>query len=403
MLATMGTADELEKFAPIESFYRLRRELTAATMVAITVLSFAVGITLGDPRPAIALMVLTSGIFFWRSLYDLSADPVRKAIPMVNGILTDSLVGPGWFFCPWKGLLLLDYDEQPGGDFTTDFDVIEMVPGDQSMIDVPNNIYTLIDPENPHPIIAIGGVDMALKRLQEQLTQYQRDWLCSEAEGPQDLNDARRMGDEAILMILGKLLGDEVKRLHPTITNEAIVGFLKGRPLTKVEKALKVEFDKLLPEEQKKLLEDAEENLIKLIDQTRSGQRIFRLPNLGLILARFGIGNIEATEETKESVARLNAAKFDALVEATNAASVRTQAKLNVEAGIVNTKDALQQELIRRKIVPEDIKVTRLETSPEILQTIEALPGLIIGGIMGRKENPRGKSPDTNNPTPPAV
>jgi regulator of protease activity HflC (stomatin/prohibitin superfamily) len=378
-------------------FYFWRTLITIATLVAILLTSLAVGAFAWEF--GVAVFILLTAIFLATSLYYISADPPVKGIPMLFGQLVNIFWGAGWHYIPFRGMVFFNVDLKTGREISLRFTVNEIIPGDRSGINIPNEIYARIDDENPVPIVEMGGIDEAEQRLKEQVTQRERNWLCSKTEGPQDLDEARQMGDEAILMILEMVVGDEIRRIHPEITREALIGFLKHRTLTPIEVCLKEKFDALSKQEQDELMEDAKNNLMDLVNRSRNGQVKFKLPALGLEITRFGIANIEPDEPTKQRLAEANAAKFAAEKQATDAQSVREQAEKSADAGLVEKKEAYQLELIRRGIVKKEVKETRFDLSEEIISAGRELGQQVISAVFsGRKDTPSGNTPSTNKP-----
>lgn len=388
-MTVIGVAQNTGKRGPtMESFRMMNAAITGVVLFLSTLAAWVAGTLSGSIWLFAGLFLLSFGAFLGGSLYYIDVRVPQKAIPMVRGRLVNRLVD-GWLFVAFKGLFFLDYILVTGLDFAKRFDTIEIVPGDRTEIIAPVEVYAMIDPENPIPIIRMGGIDEAARRLQEQIVQRVRGWLCSKDEGPQDMDQARQMGDEAILAILQKLSKDDVGRIHHKIPNEAIVGFKKGRPLSEKEKELKAEFDELSEDERQDLFRGAEE-LLEFVEKARNGEGHFRIIALGLIVTRLGVDNIEPTAESKESVLKVNAARRDAEVQAIQAASVAAEANsyAAIKGGV--KIDPVQTTLIRRGIVKKDIQVKEYDLSPNVTTAVRTLGNPLITAlasrITGRKE-----------------
>jgi len=131
----------------------------------------------------------------------------------------------------------MDLRELTGEEIAIRFTTKEVVPGDRSEVAAPVSIYIAVDPQNPVQVFIVGGLGEVAKRIEEQVDQLLRKWIVSSTEGPQTMNQAREMNEETIIKILEGLLASDVKRIHPEIPTEVIIGYFKGRtPLSPQEK-----------------------------------------------------------------------------------------------------------------------------------------------------------------------
>jgi hypothetical protein len=370
-----------KKVRTMQMFRTLRVVMTAVALMLIGAWTIMVSIFANSFWAGIAFCTMTV-LFLVDSFHNIDARVPDKAIPMIGGVFVNHLIGPGWIFVPFKGLLL-DYQLMYGGEFEQVFEVQEVIPGDKSVIVIPNDIYVSIDPENPAQVIEVGGLEAAVTRLKNLITQRERIWITSESEGPQTLDQARRMSDEVIFAILEALLKDDIGRISSEIPTEVLYGIYKGRFLSPKEREWKEKkFDTLTKDEQENLLELTKEH-IEFIRQARDQRKPIALHYLGLLVRRFGTDNIEPAGSTLENVAAVNKARF--LVEQRNIAAqglADASKKLSEVPGIQG--DPTRLLLIAEGIVKEDVKVTRFETSPQILTALETALGPIASAVAGK-------------------
>jgi regulator of protease activity HflC (stomatin/prohibitin superfamily) len=122
---------------------------------------------------------------------------------------------------------------------------------------------------------------------------------------------------------------------------------------------------------------------VEFIRDAREGRRPVHLKYLGLTIERFGADNIEPSGETIENVAAVNKAQF--LAEQRKRAAKGLADAAKKLAAVPGTQgDPTRTILIAEGIVKEDVKVTRLEASPQILTAAEGTLGPIFSALAGR-------------------
>jgi hypothetical protein len=363
----------------------MRVLITSIVIILIVTVTCIVSATAGIWFGA-GIFILLLEEFLRRSIYDVPADPPTKAIPMVWGKFIDpvpkesTLLNAGWYFIPLKGSPLLDIREITGEEIAIRFTTKEVVPGDRSEVAAPVSVYVAVDPQNPVQVFIIGGLEEVAKRIEEQVDQLLRKWIVSSTEGPQTMNQAREMNEETINRVLEGLLAYDVKRIHPEIPTEVVVGYFKGRlPTTPQEQQWKETFEKLTEGEKEELRKSAEERF-DLIKKMRDGNQSYPLHSMGVVVRRMVVGNMEPTDETKIAVAKVAAARFFAEEQTILAESVKAEAASYT--GIPGVGDPLEQTLLRRNITHKETKVSRLETSPDLTGVIKELGGKLVEGIV---------------------
>ena len=401
----------------MEKFYFMRAMVTFITIVLILVITVIVFV-IGGFWFGLPTLILLTEEFFRRSIYDLPANPPTKAIPMVWGKFIEAeippgpetnlptvennekiLLDPGWYFIPFRGSIFLDLQEITGKEIAIRFVTKEVIPRDRSEVAAPVAIYIAVDPHNPAQVFIVSGSNNAsldpqstvkvsvedpefkevAKRLQEQVDQLLRKWIVSPHKGPQSMDQARQMSDEAINEILESLLAHDVQRIHPEIPTEIILAFFgKHRQLTPQEKRWQRTLEELSPEDLEKLHKVTQERF-DLIQEMRNGNQHYPLHGLGIVIRRMVVGNMEPTDETKIAVADVASARFFAEKQAILTKSVEAEA--NTYKNIPGVKDPLEQTLLRRDITHKETKVSRIETSPELTGVIEKLGTMLIEAI----------------------
>ena len=357
--------------------FNIARTLVA---LAIIILIFAIAyivFLVGGFWFGTGTLILLLEEFIRRNIWNIPAVPPTKAVPMVLGKLINVLLNAGWYFIPLKGSPFLDIQEITGEEIAIRFVTKDVVPGDRSEVEAPVSVYIAVDPQNPVQVFVVGGLEEVAKRIEEQVDQFFRKWIVSPSKGPQTMNEARQMSDEVINEILENLLAYDVKRIHPEIPTEVIMGYFSGRPLNPQEEKWEKELDKLSPDDLKKMRDAAEERF-DLIQKIRDGDQSYSLHSMGVVIRRMVVGNMEPTDETKKAVANVAAAKFFAEEQAILAKSVKEEADSYTNI----SKNPLEHTLLRRKITSKTTNVQSFETSPELTNVIKELGFELIKRIL---------------------
>ena len=294
--------DENQKHPNMEDFDRIRAMITGGVLILSTMLAASIWAVTDLLSLAAAIFVLLSGGFLIQAIARIDPTKNEVAVPIVGEKFVDRLIGPGWIFVPLRGFFFLDFMLLTGLNLSNRSRSVIMLPDDKE-IEEPITTNFMIDPYNPVSFIRLGATLEARlaeidKRLDEQIGQHLRQWLCSKTEGPQTLDQARQMKDEEILAILGKVAASDIKQRHPKLTNPEIVSLYKNHPWLEAESEAKKKFNALTKPEQDKAMRDAK-GLLTFVTAVRNGQYQFHLKSLGIIVTKLVIGNIEPTPETR--------------------------------------------------------------------------------------------------------
>jgi hypothetical protein len=381
--ATMNKVPELPS-RTMEELNIMRIIITAAGCVMIFLLTLAMAIV-GGPIVGLVTLMILSALFLADSFVYADAGRFQKIIPRVLGVFVNELEGPGFVYLPLKTVLpfLLSYEFKDGGEVEFDFAVEENLCGSEEKISLENQFYLIPDPRNPVKLIEIGGFDKACKRLEGQVGQRERNWVLSKTEGPQTLDEARGMKDEAIHTILQMLLEDDLRRLAPDISDEVILGFIKGRPPATIEQKLMAEtLEQKDPTEKEDILAAGRE-LLALIQKTRTGELSLALHNLGLIVNRFGVDNIKGVGATAAGMDEIAKATLEAQKRKVVAQGYADSAAIIAKApGFKgNSMDTM---LVAEKVVKKEIKETEFGFSDPLVQTAQILLTPITTAIASK-------------------
>ncbi len=392
--------DENASRPNMADFDRVRAILTGTVLTLSTIISVGIWIATDLVSLAAAIFVLSFGGFLIQAIARIDPERNEVAIPIVGEKFVSRLIGPGWIFIPLRGFFFLDFMILTGLNLSNRSKSVIILPDDKE-IEEEIAFYFVIDPYNPIPFINMGQTLEARlveldKRLDEQAGQRLRQWLCSKKEGPQTLDQAREMRDEEILAILEKIKSDDVTRLHPKLTNAEIIGIYKNHPWLHVETEVRKEFSRLTESEKAGLMKSAE-GLLNQINDLRNGKGQVRIVALGIIVTRFGIGDIEPTEETRAGMLSVGKADWDAQAQAKTAQSVAAEAALYAKASPIPI-DAVKTTLIRRQIVKEDIKVNEVRLSPNVTDTITALGTQLMNKLFANAGGGKDSGNGSNNP-----
>lgn len=385
----MPVADKLNKKKPIlasrsmEEFKQWRAIVTVAAGGTIFLSTLASWIFGGAILGLVTLVVL-SVLFITDSFVYADAGRFEKIVPMIFGVFVDKLEGPGYFYIPLKTFsFLLSYKKINGQEIDFGFAVEEYLPVTESKILLHNDLYVVIDPDNPIKFIEIGGFLGAFKRLMEQMGQWERNWISSPTEGPQTVDDARGMKNEAILKILRMFLEDDLRRLAPDIPDEIILGFITHRrPSTKEQELMTAKLEQKDSATKENILKAGRE-LLNLIQRARTGEMSIALHGLGLIVTRFGVDSIEPAGETISHMDEVNKATFEATKRKIVARGYAEAAKILAEAPGFKG-DSMQTMLIAEGVVKKEVKETEVGLADPILETAKVLFQPIITAVASR-------------------
>lgn len=368
----------------MEEFDQMRIFVTVVGGGAIVLFTLTAAI-LGGPIVGLAMLVILSALFLADSFVYADAASFQKIIPKVLGVFVNELIGPGYIYLPLKTILpfLLSFEFKDAKEVEFDFVAMERLCNNQQEVSLDNQFYLMPDPRNPIKLIEIGGFGKACRRLRGQVGQRERNWILSKEEGPQTLDEARGMKDEAIHVILQLLLKDDLRRLAPDISDEVIIGFLKHRPPSTLEQRLMTEtLEQTDPEEKKEILAAGRE-LLDLIQGTRSGERSFPLHDLGLIVTRFGIDEIKGVGKTAEGQDAIAKATLEAEQRRITAEGLAAAATIIAKAPGFKG-DSMDTVLIAERVVKKEIKETEFGLSDPLVQAGQVLLGSITAAIASR-------------------
>lgn len=409
MAESLTHLDENQKHPSMEDFDRIRAAITGAVLIFSAILAASIWVLTDLLSLSVAVFVLLFGGFLIQAIARIDPTKNEVAIPIIGEKFVNRLIGPGWIFVPLKGFFFLDFMILTGMNLSNRSKSVIILPDDKE-IEEPITTNFIIDPYRPIPFIRLGQtledrLSEIDKRFDEQIGQHLRQWLCSKTEGPQTLDQARQMKDEEILAILEKVAADDIKQRHPELTNLEIVSLYKKHPWQEAESEAKKKFDALSQLKQDELMEEAKD-LLKVVNAVRNGQYEFHLAELGVIVTKFVIGNIEPTAETRAGMLSVSKADWDAQAQAKTAKSIADEARRYSKASKIPI-DSVKTTLIRRGIVKEDIKVNEVKLSPNVTDTISTLGTQLMDKLFAiansRKDNSNGSNTSnvTKGPTNP--
>jgi len=383
----MPTATTVERpelaYRTVEEFDQWRAVVTVVAGGMITLLTIA-AMLFGNFLAGLATFVVLSVLFLADSFHRADPKRVDKIMPIVRAAFVNKLYGPGWVYIPLTTLLsfLFGYETVNGQDINFGFDVEEILPGDQSQIALHNFFYVIINPDDPIRVVDIGGLDKVFERLHQQVEQRERNWARSETEGPQTLDHALGMKDEAIHAILQMLLEDSLRSVAPDIPSEAILGYIKRRPLSAKEQEWITKFKEKDATTQDEILR-AGEDLLKFIQGARNGEVSIAMHDLGLIIRRFGVDSIRPVGTTPEDLEEVRKAKFTARKRRIDAEGLRDAGKVIAKAPGFKG-DSVQAVMIAEGIVKKTVTETETGVADPVLETAKVLFQPIIAAVASR-------------------
>ena len=270
---------------------------------------------------AITSYIVGLVIILWGITY-IQADPPHKALITKFGQLLwkknaeDNFIpvvkeeGFRWIFLDgiWFGKIVFSVEKK-----NFDYPPQTIMTPDNGRIKVPKSFTFIPDEENIVNFIKYGKAEGVIETLDEVAAEKLRIFALSKHEGPQNWKDLMAAKEEAVAVILKAIVGDEVwTQIHPEIpTGKLLKYFHKPIPVPPFENE-KVEWgenwlrvkeilEKMAPEAQTELKKKVEERA-SFIEAIRRGNGTQQIPQFGIILNRFNLGEMEPIGELARTI-----------------------------------------------------------------------------------------------------
>lgn len=331
----------------------------------------------------IAVFLLMVGSCILQGMRQLPADPLTIGIRTYLGTPRNKTVGSGWSF--FFGYPYLDgYIEVNAAKVSQDIQ-LEMLTPDEASNKIPVSIEWEFDPTNPLPYLQSGKEEGVKEILANIVTEIIREWVNSKLKGPQNYDELREAGEEAINIILKAILGESEKlgkipfeiptpillkyfhepRKDPT-KNEEVVW---GKDWERVREALNA-----LPEDEQRRIKDAIEHRRDQIQKARQGLGDFQKQELGIKILRLTLGNIEPSGEILKKLHERKIAEIGLDVETQTATNFREEVEQLVNVVKLPPTTANETALVRRGKITKKIEESKQthDIGPELGKLLNA-------------------------------
>jgi hypothetical protein len=276
----------------------------------------------------VLVFLLLLGAIFLQGFPEIPNNPLRKGIATFLGWYIDKGSG-GVSLSEGRHLLLLygllfDYVPYDATRRTLKFSITERTP-DDGVITMEIELVYEIDSKHPYWFIEAGKLEGVTGKLIAQIQTRIREWIRSPFEGPLKWQEASGLNGLATYVIVGKLFPKNLP-IFPAAVIAAIPGaagipislFIKyftqqpplstDKKLHKDEVAAQILLDQLEVNDLAawKDLKAAVLVQTNFINDVKSGYCALEMPNLGIIISRIGVGDIQADGKTAEAANRVS-------------------------------------------------------------------------------------------------
>ena len=377
--------------------------IVAATVVFFaiaTLLSMEVALLTNNIGGSLMFGVLLI-LYLSDSFHVAKAETVEKVIPKLWKKYVNVLLGPGMIYIPAKHLTgsLFGWTTVNGKEQDLSFSVKERVAQDKGEVEAVPYINYFIDPSNPEKFMEVGQFEGVNLRLLQWIDKWLRDWVLSKAFGPQTVDDARAMNQEAMNWVLERLFAGDIEAISPDIPNEAILGFVKSRTPTTKEIELKTIFDKKEVAERSRILQEGKE-LLSFIEGVRDGEVSVKMSTLGIVITRFGVGDFKPCGKTATFMDQVYASEAEREKRVKDAKGLAEAATHVANVPGMNS-DPVQTLLIAEGKIKKEIKETEFRLPDNILTGMQVLLGPLSQALASKiagNASPASKEAPRLNP-----
>ena len=256
----------------------------------------------------LAVVVAIAGWIFEKGWISIPANPPHKGILTILGKRKEKVFDEGrhfLLFYPWfMGLILVNVTKE-----NKELTPQRVLTPDNAELDIPLGVTWTPDPKNLINYLNSGGKEGVWSILEEIINEKLRTWAIAVDEGPQTWEEAMRASEYAVNTILRAIAGgEELPHISSSVPTPILMKYFNNpkKMLTPSEQATWgpdfAEVKKILDEEGEiARTKQAIEERIADVKKIRQGNGTISLPQLGIILNRFNIGEMKPMEKVKEA------------------------------------------------------------------------------------------------------
>ncbi len=356
---------------------------------------------------AAALLFLIGSIIL-QGLRRIPSDPPHVGLVTVFGKRTQKVVREGWKFFlgyPW----FMGYIKIKIAKNNLDLNPENLRTPDKAELKIPVSITWRPDPSSTRykdgkaikpdkegyseaVIPLINFVDVGKEKgvqdiIEDIVHERLRQWAFADNEGPQTWQEALGAGEEASVIILRAVIGDEaLERIVSPIPTPILLAYFatpQRPPLPSQEdrwgenwgvvKTYLSVIDAEATVKLKKAVEDRRQQIVQL----RQGNGHFKKPDLGIEINRLNIGEIQVIGKVAEVADLEPKEKQEREAEIVELEHIAERVKKLRDNIGLTTEAALDLIQTERGKVTKTIGETRLSVSPETRNMLEQIvPGL---------------------------
>jgi len=374
----------------------MRRSLiTLVVFTSIILIGVIVNSLTGVIWFALAAIIALSALFIYHGLVSIPSNPPHCGVVTFFGKRTKEIMEEGIKFLPFNKILFdvilikitrKNLNIPPIKVRTPDRAEIEV---DMSLTYTPSkkNLISFLNAEEA------TGVETILKEMIEERI---RTWAISGDEGPTNWEEAMASKGEALAVLIKRILGDNLNPIPSDIPTAILIKYLSkpqippnknesreehwGEDWKKVD-----EYFEKLDEEEKKDLEEAIYQRLKIIDEIGRGEGSYSIPSLGITIHRINLSKIEVTGETAKAAEQQAKEIQQKKAEEEEMNHVVALSKKIAEALEIPNEQALLAIQITQGKVTEHVDKKQIDISAEMLKTVESLVKFFGGNSGGGK------------------
>lgn len=292
-------------------------------------------------------------------------------------------VGEGWHFLPlfpyWYNVILINMERVT---FTVTMETA-MTP-DREFSRVPVTLTYSKNKDKLYEFISSGKDDGVQKQLYGKIEERIREWCMDSDGGPVDWIELQKSRLEGTSVLAKKIAGNSLAEV-PYFAQDIptwiwLRYYSKPRPtvLLENEKAWGEKWEKVTEFEASLGIDKVNELKVEVdkrriqIDKLRTGTGTIEVADLGIIIERLNIGNIDPLGDVAEAADKEAKEEQERKAEALEIKYVIERIKQFMEAPcFFSAEQALEAVQTERGKVPKTIQEHKLNISPETRKTLE--------------------------------
>lgn len=286
-------------------------------------LSILLGGLAGSATLGVFLFILFYGAYVINGVREITPTPPTVGLMTIWRARKPRLKREGWRFFGlypvWEGFIPVKVEK-----VNLDLPIENVRTPDLAQLTIPVSITFMpawkvtdqrgAERETPEHLIEYlntGGTEGVKKILENIVPERLREWAQSKLEGPRDFREALAAQEEAIAVLLMKILGEKLPQIPGGIPLQIVMKHFFWGGLTPEEIVRwKPAWDGLSDAERNDIVRK-KEDLRSLVIEARRGDGHFVHPQLGIIINRLNVGEIKLEGKVAETADLLAKEKLE--------------------------------------------------------------------------------------------